>query len=318
MKQDKRIIILLPVLAIAIFLLIIAIRQNAYPPAIKKLPWQSYARIISLAPNVTEILFKLGLGEKIIGVSEFCNYPVEAKALPRFGGLMNPNYEAILAAKPDLVIVLDEMVRGDNKFTAMGIHTLVVKHDSINDILDSILTIGRVCDANEQAKKLVGKLENKMAAIKTQSNAEYRPRVLISVGHDISKDPDKSPENVYVAGRDGFYSDMIEKAGGQNAYTGSIQFPAVSYESIVSMNPEIIIDVMTISPEKNTIDAETIKKQWKKIEMLDAVKNDRIYVLTEDFVAIPGPRFILTLEKIASAINPELKLQANEPNSNRN
>jgi iron complex transport system substrate-binding protein len=316
MKQKTKSLILLPVLAIAIILLIIAIRQNIHIPAAKKLHPQSYARIISLAPNVTEILFALGLGERVIGVSEFCNYPAEAKNLPRFGALMNPNFEAILAAKPDLVIVLDEMVRGENKFSAMGINTLAVRHDSIDDILNSILAIGIACDANEQAKKLVSELENKMAAIKMQSNAENRPRVLISVGHDISQDPDKPPENVYIAGRDGFYSDMIEKAGGQNAYAGSIQFPAVSYESIVSMNPEIIIDVMTASPGKNAFDAETIKKQWKKIGMLDAVENDRIYVLSEDFVAIPGPRFILTLEKIASAINPELKLKINEPNSN--
>ncbi|MFA6186960.1 MAG: helical backbone metal receptor [Phycisphaerae bacterium] len=316
MKQNTKSLILLPALAIAIILLVISIRQNILTPAVKISPSQSCARIISLAPNVTEILFSLGLGEHVIGVSEFCNYPAEAKDRPRFGALMNPNYEAILAARPDLVIVLDEMVRGENKFAAMGINILAVKHDSINDILDSILAIGRVCDANEQAMKLVNELENKMSAIKTQSDARRKPKVLISVGHDISQDPDKSPENVYIAGRDGFYSDMIEKAGGQNAYAGSIQFPAVSYESIVSMNPEVIIDVMTASPEKNIFDPEIIKKQWKKIGMIDAVKNDKIYVLTEDFVAIPGPRFILTLEKIASAINPELKLKINEPNSN--
>lgn len=316
MRQKAKILILLLILAIALLLLITAIKHNVLIPVGKNSPSQSYTRIISLAPNVTEILFALGLGQRVIGVSEFCNYPAKVKNMPRFGGLMNPNYEAILAARPNLVIVLDEMVRGENKFAAMGINTLAVKHDSIGDILDSILAIGRVCDVNEQAKKLVGELKNKMSAIKTQSDARHKPKVLISVGHDISKDPDKSPENVYVAGRDGFYSDMIEKAGGQNAYAGSIQFPAVSYESIVSMNPEIIIDVMTAAPEKNVFDAETIKKQWKKIGMIDAVKNDRIYVLSEDFVAIPGPRFILTLEKIASAINPELKLKINEPNSN--
>ena len=315
-KQKMKILILLPVLILAIFLLIITIRQNILPPAVKITPSQSYTRIISLAPNVTEILFALGLGEHVIGVSEFCNYPAEAKDRPRFGGLMNPNFEAILAAKPDLVIALDEMVRGENKFAAMGINILAVKHDSIDDILNSIMAIGMVCGKNEQAMKLVSELKNKMSAIKMQSDARHRPKVLLSVGHDISQDPDKSPENVYIAGKDGFYSDIIEKAGGQNAYTGSIPFPAVSYESIVSMNPEVIIDVMTASPEKNVFDAEIIKKQWKKIEMIDAAKNDRIYVLTEDFVAIPGPRFILTLEKIASAINPELKLQANEPNSN--
>lgn len=315
MKQKTKSLILLPVFVLAVFLLIIAIKQNSSAPAAKKLPSQSYTRIISLAPNVTEILFELGLGERVIGISEFCNYPPEAKR-PRFGGLMNPNYEAILAAKPDLVIVLDEMVRGENKFEAMGINTFAVKHDSIDDILDSILAIGQVCNAGESAMNLVSELRNKMSAIKTQSDAEHKPRVLISVGHDISKDPNKTPENIYIAGRDGFYSDMIEKAGGQNAYAGSIQFPAVSYESIVSMNPEIIIDVLTDSSGRIPIDEQTIKKQWKKIGMVDAAKNDRIYVFSEDFVAIPGPRFILTLEKIAAAINPELKLKTNEPNSN--
>ena len=154
---------------------------------------------------------------------------------------------------------------------------------------------------------MVNELKSKISAIKIQCQGEQRPKILVSVGHDISQNPDKAPENIYIAGKDGFYSDMIEKAGGQNAYTGAIPFPTVGYESIVSMNPEIIIDI--VPAQQNPIDNQIIREQWKKFSLLDAVKSDRIYVFSEDFMAIPGPRFILTLERIASAINPTLKTE---------
>jgi len=314
MKQKAKIIILLPIFATAVYLLFFAIRHNRPASVGKVLPPQSCNRIISLAPNVTEILFALGLGNKVIGVSEFCNYPIEAKDRPRFGALMNPNYEAIVAAKPDLVIVFEEMLKPENKFTAMGISTLAVKHNTIEDIFSSIIAIGQACGATEQAEILVNELKSKISAIKIQCKGEQKLKVLVSVGHDISQNPDKAPENIYIAGKDGFYSDMIEKAGGQNAYAGAIPFPTVGYESIVSMNPDIIIDI--VPAQRNLIDNQIIREQWKKFSLLDAVKNDRIYVFSEDFMAIPGPRFILTLERIASAINPKLKSRENEPNSN--
>jgi iron complex transport system substrate-binding protein len=107
---------------------------------------------------------------------------------------------------------------------------------------------------------------------------------------------------------------MISLAGGQNAYTGSIPFPAVSYESVISMNPQIIIDIVSI--EQNQPDPQTIKEQWKYFSLVDAVKNDRIYVFTENYTAIPGPRFVLTLEKIAQAINPDIGFKENERKGN--
>jgi iron complex transport system substrate-binding protein len=315
MKQKtKNLIILLPIIVLIVYLLFSILRQPRPTHLGESVPMQSYQKIISLAPNTTEILFALGLGDKVIGVSQFCNYPAEAKQRPRFGALMNPNYEAIAAAKPDLVIVLEEMLKPENKFAAMGIKTLEVKHNTIGDIFSSIIMIGQACGKAERANAMVNELAEKMSAINKQPRQGKRPKVMIAVGHDISSNPDKAPANICIAGKDYFYSTMVDIAGGLNAYTGAIPFPMVSYESIISMNPDIIIDIASFQADQ--VDNQVITEQWRKFGLLDAVKNDRIYVFSEDYMAIPGPRFILTLEKIAQVVNGGLKPQENESNSN--
>jgi iron complex transport system substrate-binding protein len=307
MKQKTKTIILLSISALIIYLLFSILRPFRPAHHGKAVPTQSYQRIISLAPNTTEILFALELGDKVIGVSQFCNYPAQAKQKPRFGALLNPNYEAIAAAKPDLVIVLEEMLKPEDKFAAMGIKTLAVKHNTIGDVFSSILAIGQACGKAELANAMLNELAEKMSAINNRPRQGKRPKVMLAVGHNISSNPDKAPENICIAGKDDFYSTMIDIAGGLNAYAGAIPFPMVSYESIISMNPDIIIDIASV--QANQIDKQVIKEQWEKFTLLDAAKNDRIYVFDEDYMAIPGPRFILILEKIADVINGELKPQ---------
>lgn len=270
----------------------------------------SYNRIVSLAPNITEILFSLDLGGKIVGVSEFSNYPPAAQQIPKVGALLNPNFEAIIAQKPDLIIMPREMADYKSRFESLGIQTLIIKHDSIDEILDAINEIGNKCGKSEQAQKIVEDLKSKIRQIQTASQNQIRPRVLISLGHDYSQETLAKPQNISIAGNDGFYSQMIQYAGGKNVYTGMIKFPVVSWESVVSMNPQIIIDIAPV--ETKPMDVEITIKQWKNFAQVDAAKNNRIYVFTEDYTAIPGPRFILTLEKIARIIH------INEPNSNSN
>ncbi len=314
MKQRAKIFILLLITAPAVCLLFPALKLNQSLAAGQNPQKKTYNRIISLAPSTTEILFALGLGDKVIGVSEFCNWPRQAKEIPKVGGLLNPNYEAIVAAKPDLVIVFDDMPGAEEKFAALGIETLMVKHDSLTEILDSIQTIGKHCGKAKEAQLIVDEIWNKIHAIQSQTAGQNKPKVLISLGHDCSQDPTTKPQNIYIAGNDEFYSEMIKFAGGQNAYDGKLPFPTVNAESVIIMNPQIIIDIAPVQTKPT--DSKITIKQWKNFDLIDAAKNDRIYVFTEDYTAIPGPRFILTLEKIARIINPQLKLQENEPNSN--
>ena len=314
MKQKTKIFILLPIIALVICLIFLAIRKEQPSFVVENLPPKSYSRIISLAPSTTEMLFAMGLGDKVIGVSEFCNWPPQAKEIPKVGGLLNPNYEAIVAAKPDLVIAFDDMTEAENKFAALGIETLMVKHDSLDEILDSILTIGHRCGKAEQADQIVNEIRNRIQEIQSRIPNTNKPKVLISLGHEYSQDPAAKPRNIYIAGNDGFYSEMIKFAGGQNAYGGKFPFPTVSAESVISMNPQIIIDIAPVATKQT--DSRITIQQWKNFGQIDAAKNDGIYVFTEDYTAIPGPRFILTLEKIARIINPELNRQENEPDSN--
>lgn len=300
MKEKAKILVLLPVIAAAVCLIFFAIKKNRPQTVRQNYQSKSCDRIVSLAPSTTEILFALGLGDKVAGVSQFCNWPPEAKKLPKMGGLMNPNYEAIIAAKPDLVIVFDDMPESENKFRTMGIETLAIKHDTISDILDAIGAIGRRCGKEQAAQSMVENISNKIHAIESRNQTQNRPKVLISIGHDYSQDAGAMPKNIYIAGNDGFYSEIIKLAGGQNAYTGSIPDPAVNFESIVSMNPQIIIDILP--PANANTDGETVKKQWQNLSDIDAAKNDRIYVFSEDYMSIPGPRFINIIEKIAEAI----------------
>ncbi|MCD4831124.1 MAG: helical backbone metal receptor [Anaerohalosphaeraceae bacterium] len=302
MKQK----IILLILGAAIGIAAVAILQlskKAKKPAAKS-ESREYKRIISLAPSTTEILFSLGLGDKVIGVSQYCSYPQEATNRKRFGGLMNINYEAIVAAKADVVIVFEEMLEPENKFAILGIETITVKHNTIEDILESILIIGRKCGAEKQAMTLVANLAMKMQQVEKSDSKNGRPRVLICIGHSISPDADRRLENIYIAGNDGFYSRIIEIVGAENAYGGNVAFPKIGYENLIAINPDIIID-MTIGGEDCGIGNEIFVAQWKKFTDILAVKNNEIHIINEKYMAIPGPRFILTLEKIAETINNE-------------
>lgn len=260
------------------------------------------SRIISMAPSITEILFALGLGDRVIGVSQYCDYPAQAAEKPKFGGLLNPSYEAIVAAEPDLVITFEEMLEPGNKFASLGIETLVVKHQTLEDILESIIIIGQSCGAKHIAERLVAQLRERIAKISGSGQNRPARSVLICIGHSISQDPTESLKNIYIAGDDGFYSEMLKIIGAKNAYSGKSAFPKVGYESLIAMDADIIIDIMPLSGGER-ISRENILAQWKNFSDIEAVKNDRIYILSEKYMAIPGPRFILTLEKIAAAVN---------------
>ncbi|NIA17321.1 MAG: ABC transporter substrate-binding protein [Planctomycetes bacterium] len=262
-----------------------------------------YNRIISLAPNVTEILYALGLGDKIVGVTRYCKYPPQAMTKKKIGGYLDQNYEAIITTEPDLVIVFDEQVKPVNHFERLGIKTLTVKHMTIEDILESIMKIGTACNVRQKAEQMVREIKTKIEIIKERTKNLDKPKVLLCVERNIISG---SFEAVYIAGDDGFYNKMIDLAGGVNAYKGRIKFPKVGYEGIIAMNPDVIIDIARDSRDRG-LDKEELLRQWDAFSDVGAVRKKRVYIFSENYIAIPGPRFILTLERIAKAIHPKME-----------
>ncbi|MBT4482452.1 MAG: ABC transporter substrate-binding protein [Candidatus Latescibacteria bacterium] len=263
-----------------------------------------FNRIISMAPNITETLFALGLGNRVAGVTDFCNYPYEAREKAKVGGYFNPNYEAIAALEPDLVFVLPEHEEIRNYLRVLGIQYRVVHNRTVGEILDTIMTIGRICGVEEQAREMVEDINYRMDNIQKRTESKPHPSVLIVISRTIGTG---SLKDVCVAGKNTSYDELITFAGGRNAYVGvSITYPALSAEGLLNINPDIIIDLIPDTESKG-LDENMFLKEWESVSSLEAVNNNRVYIISNDYAFIPGPRFIIFLEDLARIICPEIK-----------
>ncbi len=259
------------------------------------------ARIISLAPSITETLFALSLADKVIGVTSFCTYPPEVKQISKVGTFMDPNFEAILTLKPDIVITLKEDTKVKDFLHKKGLAYLAIDNHNIQAILESITLIGSACGKGSEAELL---REIIFAEFDTASNmtsigdSKSRPQALLCVGRDnvgagvLSK--------IWVAGPNTYYSEIIDVAGGANVIIDSLMdYSTVSSEAVIRLKPDIIIDVMA---NMSKFTPEQVKKDWENLTMVPAVKNGMIFCLTGDYITIPGPRVVLLLKDIKAIV----------------
>jgi iron complex transport system substrate-binding protein len=266
-----------------------------------KRPLVEYHRIISLAPSITETLFALGLGEQVVGVTRYCNYPPEALTKPKVGGYLDPNIEAIVALRPDVVITFPNYQSLEQRLKQLGISILQIRHQKLRDILDSIRIIGTATGKETEAKALLTALRSRIENIKAKTADLPRPRVLVVMARPLGN----PLKEVFIAGTADPYDEMIQIAGGINAYRGSfIRVPPLSAEGIIHLNPEVIIDLISSQEMKGWND-KVLFQDWANLPEVSAVKTGRVHFFTDDFDTVPGPRFILTLEKMARVIHPE-------------
>jgi iron complex transport system substrate-binding protein len=236
-------------------------------------------RIVAMAPNTTEILYALGLGDSVVGVSHYAAYPPEAAQKPSVGGTYDPNFEMIVALQPDLVVGLETQKDIAAQLKALGIPFLGVAHEHISEIMQSILTIGKACGAEAEAQQLFQSLQKQLADISAK-RTNSGTRVLVCVGHD------ESLSRMYVAGKGTFYDELIGHAGGINACGESAaKYPEISPEGLTTMQPDVVIDIL---PNPGHFTAG----DWKPC---------RAVVITNDYASIPGPRFVQLLQDFIKA-----------------
>jgi len=261
-------------------------------------------RIVSLAPSITESLFELGLGDKVVGVTRYCRFPGEVKDIAKVVGFLDPNIEAILRVKPDLVVTSIDNREIIQKLQSIDIRTLVIRQKTLADILETMRQIGRATGKDKEATDWVENAQSQINAMKKRFENANRPRVLVSMTRVFGEGKIRE---VYVAGQDNFYDDLVQIAGGRNAYDGSIiKTPSVSAEGIIELNPDVIIDLVPMLEEQQ-ITPEAAQKEWQSLSTVSAVKNHRVYVLTGDYTVVPGPRILKALTDFAAAIHPEIK-----------
>ena len=254
-----------------------------------------YRRIISFAPSITETLFALGMGGRVVGVTRYCNYPPQVKNLPKIGDYLNPNYEMILKLKPDLVLLLKQHSSLSEFLTRNRITSRVIDNENVNEILQSFTVIGEMCGKTKQADSMVASIKAEMSGV---SASLHRPKILFCIGRDnpgsgrISK--------VYLAGPKSFYSQLMHDAGGQNAYDDStFAYPTFSAEGVIRLAPDIIIDVMA---SVSGVPQEKARDDWKELTIVPAVANGLVFCPSGDFMSIPGPRIGLILHEMKKAV----------------
>ncbi|OGR83902.1 MAG: hypothetical protein A2902_05375 [Elusimicrobia bacterium RIFCSPLOWO2_01_FULL_64_13] len=259
-------------------------------------------RIIPLSPSVTEIVYALGLGDRIVGVTRYCEYPPEVSEKELVGGYYDPSYEAIVRLEPDLVIALPEQEAAAGHLSRLGLKVMRTDHRTIAGILASIRDIGAACGAAEEAERIASGLEDRIARVKERTARSRRPRVLISLGRMAAEGP---VGRIFVPGRKSFYGEILEMAGGANAYDrADADFVTLSSEGILAVDPEVVLDMIPDMDERR-LTRESVLAEWARLFHLGAGRNREIHVMGGTYILIPGPRFILLLEDMARRIHPE-------------
>jgi len=255
-------------------------------------------RIVSLAPNLTEILFALGLDEETVGVTLHSDYPAAAAKKPKMGTFWQPNIEAVIAAKPDLVITLgfNQQRNIAQRLERIGYNCLTVNIEKVGELFGTIEEIGTVTDRHRQAGELASELRVKLDKLSALVGTGEKIRVLWVIGR----------EPLRVAGRDTFVNELIELAGGENAIGPTVhKYPPIGPEQVIASAVDVIIEPAMAQnnvPEQQ----KAALRYWSRFRNVPAVANKRIYVISPDTVSRLGPRLYEGVETVARCLRPEL------------
>ena len=253
-------------------------------------------RIVSHVPAITETLFALGLGEKVVGVSDYCDYPEAAKSKPSVGNYFNPSIENVVALDPDLVLT-DGHSEGIEQLDSLGITYLVLQPKDLDGIFENIELLGKVTGTEARARKLIADMEKDISRVVNRVKDAPGVRVFYIIDATDLNNP-------WTAGPGSFIDSLITMAGGENmaaeAMSAYVQF---SIEAVVSADPDIIILPAKHGTVFTSPEVLTGHPTWREIT---AVKQDRIYTIDGDLVDRAGPRIVRGLEEIARSVHPEL------------
>jgi len=254
-------------------------------------------RIVSLAPSNTEIVYALGLGDRLIGRTDYCNYPAEVLDVPSVGGFSTPNLESIVALEPDLVLATSIHEEIVGQMEALGINVVVLAPQAIDSILGSIELTGRVTGAEEAAAGLLDDMRARIEAVSALTEglaAGEIVRTCFVVWHDP----------LMLAGGDTLYEELIRIAGGSNIVSDQSGYPSIDLEEVIVADPQVIIVGVGMGTGEDL--ALQFLLNEPVLAIVSARQNDRVYAIDQDIVGRFGPRIVEGLEQFAGFLHPEL------------
>jgi len=260
-------------------------------------------RIVSLAPNLTEIVFALGEGDRLAGDTDFCDYPADASKKPHVGGPVNPNLEQVVALKPDLVLATAINRRETvDALARIGVPVYATDPHSVEDMIASIEHIGKVLEAEKTAAPLAASLRERLSNLDRRISGATQRRVLFVVWTDP----------LISIGRGTFIADALRRAGAQSVVDASAEWPRVNLEEIVRLQPEVLVFASAHAGDtQHDIDMLRARPGWRSLE---ALRRGNIVIIS-DAINRPAPRLVEAVEQLARAFHPDSFARGGSPAS---
>jgi len=258
-------------------------------------------RIVAMAPSITEILYYLGLGDRVAGVTRFSSYPDAAREKPKIGSYIHLNVERILSLEPDLAVGTAD---GNRKAVVdlleqAGIPVYIVNPRGVREALDTIGALAEVCGMREKAQPVVRRLKSRVECISERTRGLIRPPVFLQI----------NLRPMMTVNRSTFHHDVIQLGGGDNIFSGAAAtYPRVGIEEVIERRPEVII----ISSMEREGRFRRAKEEWRRWQVIPAVRKGRIHLVDSDLLDRPSPRIVDGLETMAKIIHPELQWEPAE------
>jgi len=275
----------------------VACRGAAPPPPGKA------QRIVSLVPAVTEMLFAIGAGQQVVGVSSYDHFPPEVEKLPKVGALLDPDTERILSLRPDLVVVYGSQTDTEARFKKAGIPVFNYRHGANEAILgtfDTITALGATTGHDAQAREVVVRITGGLDRVRMRVAGLSRPRTMLVIGRQPG-----TLQGMFVAGGSGFLNEMLEIAGGQNVFEDVKRESAQpSSETLLQRAPDVLIELRAPQPAGDYPAGDL--DVWKTLASIPAVRDRQVHLLVGDFVVVAGPRLAEGAEAIARTLHPDV------------
>ena len=260
---------------------------------------QRPARIISLIPAITEMLYALGAGPQVVGVSSFDRYPPEVSKVERVGALLDPNLERILALRPDLVAVYGSQTDLREQLARANIGVFVYTHGGLASVSETIRRLGAAVGRSAEASALARRLEQRVDEIRRTVAGRPRPKTVVVFGREAG-----ALRGIYASGGTGFIHEMVDAAGAENVFADVQREAAqVTTELILPRRPDVVLELRA-SLTRSEAAKET--RVWSALSALPAVKTGRVYVLIDERTVVPGPRVAEGVELLARTLHPDV------------
>lgn len=265
--------------------------------------WGEPRRIVSTAPGITEMLFALQLGPRVVGVSTYCRFPAEARRIEKIGTFLQPDLEKIVSLRPDLVFTMKNPVRLTERMRALGLNAVELDPEGIEKIYVALRTMGREAGVERGAEKLIASLRGQLEEVRRSTEKLPRRSVIFFVGRTPG-----TLDGLVAVGRASYLEGLLAVAGGKNALADSpIPYPKVTLEQVLARDPDVILD-MGDAAHADGAPADRLNEAvglWGRLEQLRAVRNHEVHAVASDIFVVPGPRFVEAAREFRRMIHPE-------------